>query len=404
MLLGVVLGIAISLGAGVLAERDGQEQNLPWAEARLLAEVLERVKEEYVEPVEDSVLIESAVRGMVMDLDPHSQFLDSTEYEEIRINTTGNYSGVGLEVNMADGKVIVVAPIDDTPAARAGIQSGDQIVRIDGVVVDEFNIDDAIGRMRGSPGTSVTVSIMRPEEHVSIDYNLVRSHVHVNSVRAELLEPDVAYLRITHFSEATYRDMRAALDDLKSSAPGELQGLVLDIRNNPGGVLEAAVEVADAFLDKGLIVSAQGRGHDATFSHEARKGDLLDGAMMVLMVNGGSASASEIVAGALQDHNRATVVGEQTFGKGSVQTVMPISNGQAIKLTTSKYFTPTGATIHGQGIMPDIVLEDAYADDRLAAVTEDRTEAGEALLLTDKQLRQALYVLRGGRILQSRVE
>jgi len=404
LLLGGAFGLMLSLGGGVLAERDASPANLPWDDARLLAEVLERVKQEYVEPVEDSELIESAVRGMVTNLDSHSQFLDAQEYEEIRISTTGNYSGVGLEVNVIDDKVLVIAPIDDTPAARAGLRSGDEIVSIDGAEIDERNVNDTIGRMRGKSGTKVTITVARVGEPEPIPFSLVRSHVQVKSVRSEMLSADVGYLRITHFSETTNKDFRKAVDDLKNKAEGDLQGIVLDLRNNPGGVLEAAVGVSDALLDGGLIVSANGRGHDATFQHEANAGDLLDGVMAVVMVNGGSASASEIVAGALQDHQRATIVGSQTFGKGSVQTVMPLSNGRAIKMTTSRYFTPSGESIQGRGIMPDIVLMDAEREDLLAGVSEHRTEPGAGLLQTDKQLRQALHVLMGGRILQSRVE
>ncbi len=404
LLLGAVLGVTLSLGGGVLAERDTQQKSLPWDDARLLAEVLERVKEEYVEPTEDSELIESAVRGMVTDLDPHSQFLNSEEYEEIRISTTGNYTGVGLEVNMADDKVIVVAPIDDTPAARAGLKSGDQIVSIDGIGVDEQNVNDTIGRMRGKSGTSIKITVARAGEPEPIDFNLVRSHVKVNSVRFEMVSPGVGYFRITHFNETTYDDLRDAIDDMESRVAGELQGIILDLRNNPGGVLEAAIDISDIFLDDGLIVSANGRARDATFRHEAHAGDLVDGVMVVVMVNGGSASASEIVAGALQDHKRATIVGSQTFGKGSVQTVMPLSNGRAIKLTTSRYFTPSGESIHGRGITPDIVLQDAAHEDLSAGVAEHKTDPGAALLQKDKQLRQALHVLMGGRILQSKVE
>jgi len=404
LLLGGVLGIALSLGGGVFAERDVMRNDLPWEDARLLAEVLERVKQEYVEPVEDSALIESAVRGMVTDLDPHSQFLDSKEYEEIRISTTGNYSGVGLEVHMDSNKVTIVAPIDDTPAARAGLKSGDQIVSIDGIDVNKQNVNDTIGRMRGNPGTKVVITVARAGESDPIDFSLVRSHVKVKSVWSEMLEPDFGYVRITHFSETTHKDLRKAIGNLRRNSTGELQGVVLDLRNNPGGVLEAAVDVSDVFLDGGLIVSANGRGHDATFRHEAHSGDLLDGSMVVVLVNGGSASASEIVAGALQDHKRATIVGTQTFGKGSVQTVMPLSNGRAIKLTTSRYFTPSGESIHGSGIAPDIVLQDTPHEDLLAGVAEHKTEAGAALLQKDKQLRQALHVLMGGRILQSKVE
>ena len=404
LVIGTTLGVTLSLGTGVLAEREAEDTTLPWEEARLLAEVLQRVKQEYVESVDDRTLLESAVRGMVTNLDPHSQFLDSDEYQEIRISTTGNYSGVGIEVNMTDGVVSVVAPIEGTPAARAGLKSGDQIVSIDGMLVDENNINDTIGRMRGKPGTRVTVSVLRDGESEPIDFNLLRSHVQVHSVRSELLEPNYGYIRVTHFSETTFKDLRKAIGEIKRDSAGELQGVILDLRNNPGGVLEAAVDIADGLLDDGLIVTANGRGHDANFRHEARSGDLLDGVTLVVMVNGGSASASEIVAGALQDNNRATLVGSQTYGKGSVQTVMPLSNGRAIKLTTSRYFTPSGQSIHGRGITPDIIFDEADGKDIFAGASEHRTEPGAALLLGDAHLRQALHVLQSGRILQSKAD
>lgn len=404
LLIGTTLGIALSLGGGVLAERDTDDTTLPWEEARLLAEVLQRVKQEYVEYVDDRMLMESAVRGMVTDLDPHSQFLDSDEYQEIRISTTGNYSGVGLEVNMQNGVVTVVAPIEGTPAARAGMKSGDVIVSIDDNLVDEQNINDTIGRMRGKPGTRVTVSVIREGQTEPIDFNLLRSHVQVHSVRSDLLESNYGYIRLTHFSETTFKDLRNAITELKRDSAGDLQGVILDLRNNPGGVLEAAVDISGALLDGGLIVTANGRGHDSNFRHEAASGDLLDGMMLVVMVNGGSASASEIVAGALQDNERAMVVGSQTYGKGSVQTVMPLSNGRAIKLTTSRYFTPSGQSIHGQGITPDIIFDDAGIEDIMAGTAEHRTAPGAALLLNDAHLREALHVLKSGRIIQSKVD
>ena len=389
LLIGTTLGLTLSLGGGVLAERDADDSTLPWEEARLLAEVLQRVKQEYVEFVDDRMLMESAVRGMVTDLDPHSQFLDSDEYREIRISTTGNYSGVGLEVNMQNGVVTVVAPIEGTPAARAGLKSGDVIVSIDDELVDEQNINDTIGRMRGKPGTRVTVSVVREGQTEPIDFNLLRSHVQVHSVRSDLLESNYGYIRLTHFSETTFKDLRNAITELKRDSAGDLQGVILDLRNNPGGVLEAAVDISGALLDGGLIVTANGRGHDSNFRHEAASGDLLDGMMLVVMVNGGSASASEIVAGALQDNERAMVVGSQTYGKGSVQTVMPLSNGRAIKLTTSRYFTPSGQSIHGQGITPDIIFDDAGIEDIMAGTAEHRTAPGAALLLNDAHLREA---------------
>lgn len=405
LLVGTLLGLSLSLGGGVLAEREAAApETLPWDEARLLAEVLERVKQEYVEPVDDRQLIESAVRGMVTNLDPHSQFLDTDDFDEIRISTTGNYSGVGLEVNMTDGVVTVVSPIDGTPAAKAGIRTGDIILAIDGEPVEGSNVSDTVARMRGKPGTRVTIRVERETELEPVDFTLLRGNVQVHSVRHELLEQDFGYVRITHFSETTYKDLRKAIDDLQRSSPSGLRGLVLDLRNNPGGVLDAAVEVSDAFLDSGVIVTASGRGRESNFRREAQPGDLLDGAALIVMVNAGSASASEIVAGALQDHGRATIVGSKTFGKGSVQTVMPLSNGRAIKLTTSRYFTPSGDSIHGQGITPDLPLEDTSLADALAAATEHRTEAGAALLQTDGELRQALDLLRDSRVMHSRAD
>jgi carboxyl-terminal processing protease len=398
---GAFLGLALSLGSGVFAQKEQREEALPWDDARLLAEVLERVRLEYVESVDDSVLIESAVRGMVTDLDPHSQFLNSDEYEEVRISTTGNYSGVGLEVHMENGIVVVVAAIEGTPAEKVGLRSGDIIVAIDEITLDESNFSEAINHMRGKPGTSVLISVLRESEPEPIEYSVIRNHVQVKSVRYELLEDDYGYVRITHFSDTTPKDTRKAVQKLRRESRGQLQGVVLDLRNNPGGVLEAAVDVSDGFLDEGLIVSASGRGPDANFSHMAHKGDILDGAQIVVLVNGGSASSSEIVAGALQDNRRATIVGAQTFGKGSVQTVMPLSNGRAIKLTTSRYFTPSGTSIHGLGITPDVDIQADPTLDLLAGITAHQTDSGAALLQGDTQLRKALAVLKEGRIVQS---
>ena len=356
---GIAMGLSLSLSRGVLADKEATaDETLPWEDARLLAEVLERVRQDYVESIDDHALMENAIRGMVSALDPHSAFLDTEEYDEIRISTTGAYSGVGIEVTMEDGSVKVVAPIDGTPAARAGIKAGDVIVSIDNVPVDTAGLNDAINRMRGKPGTSVKVSVTRAQVEQPLDFVLERSNVQVHSVKQELLEPGFGYVRITHFSETTPTDLTKAITELKSASPqGRLKGLVLDLRNNPGGVLEAAVSVSDAFLDDGAIVSASGRAAESKFEMDATPGDLIDGADMVVLVNGGSASASEIVAGALKDHARAMLIGRTTFGKGSVQTVMPLSDGRAIKLTTSRYFTPSGASIHDKGIDPDIVVE-----------------------------------------------
>jgi carboxyl-terminal processing protease len=400
---GVLLGLAVSLTSAVLAQKDTvPDRILPWEEARLLAEVLERVREEYVEPVEDAELIESAVRGMVTDLDAHSQYLDCDEYEEVRISTSGNYSGVGLEVHIENGEVQVVSAIDGTPAARAGLRSGDVIVSIDDVVLSEGNFSEAANLMRGKPGTPVNLMVRRDEASALIEFSLTRNKVLVQSVRHEMLTDEVGYIRISHFSETTWKDTRKAVKKLRRQAGSEMFGLVLDLRSNPGGVLEAAVEISDGFLDGGLIVSASGRGPDANFSHLARDGDILRGAQLVVLVNSGSASSSEIVAGALQDNDRAVVVGTRTFGKGSVQTVMPLSSCRAIKLTTSLYYTPDGSSIQGTGITPDIIAERDPTLDALASITAHQTDAGAALLQGDSQLRVALEVLQGERIVQGK--
>lgn len=402
LVIGMLFGTAISIGSGVFAQKDQPDETLPWDDARLLAEVLERVRQEYVEPVEDSVLIESAVRGMVKDLDPHSQFLNSKEYDEVRISTSGNYSGVGLEVHMEGSEIRVVAAIEGTPAEKAGLKSGDVIVAIDDVELIEANFDQAVARMRGKAGSKVKLTIERENEAGPIDFLVTRNNVQVKSVRFELLEDGYGYLRISHFSETTWKDTRRAIQKMRRSSPGQLRGVVLDLRNNPGGVLEAAVDVSDGFLDNGVIVTAVGRVPDANFSHKAGKGDILDGARMVVLVNGGSASSSEIVAGALRDNGRATIAGEKTFGKGSVQTVMPLSDGRAIKLTTSRYYTPAGISIHGEGIVPDVVIEEDPTRDLLSGIAAHQTDAGAALLQRDTQLREALELLKESRVVQSR--
>jgi carboxyl-terminal processing protease len=404
---GLLFGAAISVATGVFAQKEAPAETLPWDDARLLAEVLERVRQEYVEPVDDSELIESAVRGMVTDLDPHSQFLDRAEYEEVRISTSGNYSGVGLEVDTEDDIVRIVAAIEGTPAERAGLRSGDVIVGIDDVVLDKNNYDQAVNRLRGTAGTKVIIVVHREAESEPVTFSVTRSNVQVKSVRYELLAPDYGYVRISHFSETTWKDTRKAIQSLQRKSRDQLKGIVLDLRNNPGGVLDSAVDVSDGFLDEGLIVSASGRVADANFSYEAEPGDLLEGAHIVVLVNAGSASAAEIVAGALQDNHRAVIAGATTFGKGSVQTVMPLSNGRAIKLTTSRYYTPSGASIHGSGIMPDVEITADPTRDLLAGITRHQTDAGAALLQGDSQLRAAFDLLindmtREERVVQSK--
>lgn len=397
LVVGTVLGLTISLGAGVLAERQ-VEENLPVSEARLLAEVLERVRRDYVDSVDDRALIESAIRGMIAELDPHSQFLSPEQYEEIRISTTGNYSGVGLDVVLEDGHVRVIAPIDDAPAQRAGIAPGDLVLAIDNMPVDEFDLENTIGRMRGEPGTPVSIDVLRDGVHEPLHFDLTRAQIRVQTVRSEYLGDRFGYVKLSHFSETTTRDMHRAIGRLKRSSGGRLRGLILDLRNNPGGVLDAGVDVADAFLDHGVIVTGSGRVRDARFERHARPGDVLDGAELILLVNSGTASASEIVAGALGDNHRARIVGTRTYGKGSVQTVMPLSDGRAIKLTTSRYYTPLGRSIHDKGIEPDYHVgmmpdEDMY----LGRGDLDAFDQ-------DGQLQEALRIIGYRPILQSKVQ
>jgi carboxyl-terminal processing protease len=355
---GGIIGISVNLSQGASAGKEPEpESALPWRDAHVLAEVFERVRTDYVDPVDDHKLMQDAIRGLVGGLDPHSAYLDDEQYAEMRINTTGNYYGVGIEVAIEDGAVTVIAPIDDTPAALAGILSGDVITSIDDVPIAQSDLNDAIARMRGEPGTKVKVGIVRKGSEQPLTFTLVRANVQVRSVKQEMLEPGFGYVRITQFSETTGADLRAALASLRTAAQGHLKGIVLDLRNNPGGVLEAAVSVSDDFLDDGIIVTASGRTPESRFEMDATPGDLIDGAPIAVLVNGGSASAAEIVAGALKDHHRATLIGQTTFGKGSVQTIMPLSDGRAIKLTTSRYFTPSGASIQKKGIVPDVVLK-----------------------------------------------
>ncbi len=396
VVIGVVLGLSLSIGGGLInAGKPATKEELAWEQARLFAEVLERVKRDYVEPLDDAELLESAIRGMVSDLDAHSQYLDAREYRDIRISTTGSYTGIGIEIDEVDGKVLVITPIAGSPAARSGIRSGDQIIAVDGVALDSHNLQETIGRLRGHAGSKVTVSVLREDE--VIDHEMRRQIIRVASVHKEFISPSIGYIRVSQFSENTARELSRAVDDLQEANGGMLEGLVLDLRNNPGGVLDSAVDVSDLFLDAGVIVSAEGRSVDARFTRSARRGDILDGAAMAVIVNSGSASASEIVAGALQDHNRALVVGTETFGKGLVQTVVPLSKGRAIKLTTSRYYTPSGDSIHDVGITPDVYVDDTpgYPDLSLSGVLDREA---------DQQLVEAISHLQARPIMHSNAQ
>jgi carboxyl-terminal processing protease len=358
LVIGLAAGVSLGLAGGVLADKPAAPRSdLPWQDARMLADVLERVKHEYVNPVDDHQLLQAAIRGMVSSLDPYSAYLDGDEYDEVKISSSGQYSGVGIEVSMDDDEVIVVSPFEGSPAAAAGIRSGDIIATIDGIPVNTTTLADTIGRMRGKEGTSVKIGILREGNAEPLQFTLKRARVELRSVRSELLEPGMGYVRISQFSETTADDLDAALKDLRKHNAAPLKGLVLDLRNNPGGVLEAAVAVSDTFLDSGVIVTAKGRTPESKFEMDATPGDALSGAPIVVLINGGSASAAEIVAGALKDNHRAKLMGRTTFGKGSVQTVIPLEGDRAIKLTTSLYYTPSGISINHRGIAPDIELE-----------------------------------------------
>jgi carboxyl-terminal processing protease len=357
LLVGGAIGISLAVGQGVFAERHG-EGTLPLEDLRTFTEVFARIKNDYVEPVEDTALLENAIRGMLTGLDPHSAYLVPADYQELQAGTSGEFGGLGIEVGMEDGFVKVIAPIDDTPAKRAGVEAGDLVVRLDDTPVKGMSLADAVKVMRGEPGTDIVLTIVREGADRPIRITITRDVIHVTSVRSRALEPGYGYVRISQFQLRTGESLREAVGKLRDDAGDDgLKGLVLDLRNNPGGVLNAAVSVSDAFLDKGVIVYTDGRMDDAKLTFSAKGSDVLDDIPLVVLVNSGSASASEIVAGALQDHGRAVIMGEKTFGKGSVQTILPLGNGSALKLTTARYYTPSGTSIQARGIVPDIALD-----------------------------------------------
>ena len=355
LLLGGVLGMTLAVGQGVFAERNGE--SLPLEDLRTFTEVFAKIKNDYVEPIDDKTLLENAIRGMLSGLDPHSTYLVPDDYQDLQAGTSGEFGGLGIEVGMEDGFVKVIAPIDDTPAQRAGVEAGDLIIRLDDVPVKGMALPDAVNVMRGKPGTDIVLTIVREGTDRPIRITITRDVIQVTSVRSRPLEPGYGYVRISQFQTRTGESLREAVDKLRGEEDDTLKGLVLDLRNNPGGVLSAAVAVSDAFLDSGTIVYTEGRMDDAELTFSAKGSDILDGVPIVVLVNGGSASASEIVAGALQDHRRAVIMGEKTFGKGSVQTILPMDNGSALKLTTARYYTPSGTSIQARGIVPDITLE-----------------------------------------------
>ena len=308
--------------------------------------------------MDDRKLLEEAIRGMLAGLDPHSAYLDKDSYNELQEGTTGEFGGLGIEIGTEEGFIKVISPIDDTPAQKAGIKAGDLIIKLDDIPVKGISLNDAVKRMRGKPGTTIKLTIIRNGDEKPLEFTLTRAVIKLASVRVKTLDPGFGYVRVSNFQANTGPDLLKELDKLKQENNNNLKGIVLDLRNNPGGVLNAAVEVADMFLDKGLIVYTEGRVKDSQLKFNAKPGDKIDDKVpMVVLVNGGSASASEIVAGALQDHKRAVIMGQKTFGKGSVQTILPMSNGTAIKLTTARYFTPSGRSIQASGIVPDLTTD-----------------------------------------------
>lgn len=332
--------------------------NLPLEELKQFSEVYSRIKQDYVEDVDDKKLITDAISGMLAGLDPHSAFLDEEAFTELRVGTSGEFGGLGIEVGMESGFIKVIAPIDDTPAEKAGIKAGDLIIRLNDVSIKGTTLNDAVKIMRGKPGEPIDLLIVREGKDAPLKIHLIRAIIKVKSVKSRILETGYGYLRISSFQSKTPTGVKNAITDLKKQSDGKLKGLVLDLRNNPGGVLSGAVGVSDAFLRSGRIVYTEGRIQDALMSYDASADDFLDDAPLVVLVNQGSASASEIVAGALQDHKRALIVGKKTFGKGSVQTVLPLDEKTAVKLTTARYFTPLGRSIQAKGIEPDITIED----------------------------------------------
>jgi carboxyl-terminal processing protease len=347
-----------------------------YRELNLFGDVFERVRSDYVEKPDDSKLVESAINGMLAGLDPHSSYMDPKSFRDMQVQTRGEFGGLGIEVTMEDGLVKVVAPIDDTPAAKAGVMANDIITQLDDEAVQGLTLNQAVDKMRGPVNTKIKLTIMRKGADKPIDVTILRDVIRVKSVRSHPEGEDVGYIRITQFNEQTTDGLKASIDDLNGKLGADkIKGYVIDLRNNPGGLLDQAISVSDTFLDKGEIVSTRGRNPEETQRFNARPGDMTKGKPLIVLINGGSASASEIVAGALQDHKRATLVGTRSFGKGSVQTIIPLGAGNgALRLTTARYFTPSGRSIQAKGITPDIeVLQDVPDD--LKARTDSKGEA-----------------------------
>jgi carboxyl-terminal processing protease len=387
-----------------------------YRDLNLFGDVFEKIRTDYVEKPDEQKLVEAAINGMLASLDPHSSYMDAKSYRDMQVQTRGEFGGLGIEVTQEDGNIKVVTPIDDTPASKAGIQSGDLIVAIDGEAVSGLTLNQAVDKMRGAVGTSVTLKIQRGKDKEAQDYKLQRAVITIKSVKSDVKD-DVGYIRITQFNEQTFDGLKQAMQKFQSDIPGDkFKGYILDLRNNPGGLLDQSIEVANSFIDRGEIVSTRGRNADETQRYTARSGgDLSRGKPLVVLINGGSASASEIVAGALQDHKRATIMGTRSFGKGSVQTIIPLGENGALRLTTARYYTPSGRSIQAKGIEPEVqILEDVPADLKgkddtkgeaslkghlTNGATTDEKQGSQAYVppdpKDDKQLIAALNLLRG---------
>ncbi len=395
-------------GVAPAASKDKASPGDPYEALKLFSQVLELVEKNYVKEVSTKDLIYGAIQGMLSNLDPHSSFLKPDDYKELQIETKGSFTGIGIEITIKDGVLTVVAPIEGTPAWKAGLKAGDRIIKINGKPTKGMSLIEAVKLLRGPKGTKVTISIFREGFKELKDITLIRDVIPIKSVRYQMLEPGYGYVRISSFQEKTGAELRKALQDLEKEG---LKGLILDLRNNPGGLLDAAVEVADEFLDEGIIVYTKGRRKDQNFKFEAHPNAHKHSYPMVVLVNAGSASASEIVAGALQDHHRAVILGTKTFGKGSVQTIIPLPDGSAVRLTTAQYYTPSGRSIQAEGIEPDLEIPELKPDCLRKHPTirekdleghlenpEGNKEKSEPkasdLLARDFQLREALKVLK----------
>ena len=431
MRIGILAGVA-GLALFILPLAAGAANNETYRQLNLFGDVFERVRADYVEEVSDSELIEAAINGMLSSLDPHSRYLNAKSFEDMQTQTRGEFGGLGIEVTMDDnGFVKVITPIDDTPAQRAGLEPGDFVTHLDGESILGLTLAEAVDKMRGPIDSGIVLTIQRPGAEASFDVEIIRAVISIRSVRVRMEDDDVAYVRISSFSEKTTRDLEREIDKLRDEYGDTLKGLVLDLRNNPGGLLDQAVSVSDSFLVQGEIVSTRGRRPDSIQRFNAKSGDLIDGMPMIVLINGGSASASEIVAGALQDHHRAIVLGTRSFGKASVQTVIPLGGHGAMRLTTARYYPPAGTSIQARGIHPDIVVEQAKIerinrgprrseadlrgslsneqdngeDDEEAGATEDDDNGAqdnareESTAPEDYQLARALDLLRGLQLL-----